>query len=525
MAHTRKVVACVGAIAMSVSVGCRKKPNEKPTSAAGGPDVPRVAGLESTSDDRELINEVADLYRKLFNVDYVMKLSDMDANKVGAVDDSRTPFSGHWFPESRGGTNVGAPNEPTALEKFDKAFNSASPLAVNWEKQNHSDQESWYGHCNGFAVSASRFQDPKKHVGRPEGCEQATPPNCVVFFEPHDIRALLAEVSMNAKSRFISGDRCRLRKDQLSTAPQERANPTVMDECDDLNPGSFHIALVNFIGKQKQPLIFDYNRDYEVWNYPVYRYTTAIDNGGKRLTRAEATAVTARPGAQDYEFNKAARSFVTVTTTITYANAKNEQVFGPAPPDGKPYTYNYILELDENENIIGGEWLAESRVNHPDFLWIPFETFDPTGSRKYGNPHVSPREVVRLWADAMGFNRDDPFKDPTNPNKVLFAPEGDKAWGKHDHFSLVLDGKTTGAVFLGKKTVMDVKRNVRLQGDVVLKVTLNGQALADSPGAGTDDIKVTFDATPGINTLDFAWRQKAATATELSASFLFYGMR
>ncbi|ETK71810.1 hypothetical protein L917_20736 [Phytophthora nicotianae] len=32
--------------------------------------------------------------------------------------------------------------------------------------------------------------------------------------------------------------------------------------------------------------------------------------------------------------------------------------------------YDYILELDECDNIIGGEWLYESNNNHPDFLWV-----------------------------------------------------------------------------------------------------------------------------------------------------------
>jgi hypothetical protein len=31
--------------------------------------------------------------------------------------------------------------------------------------------------------------------------------------------------------------------------------------------------------------------------------------------------------------------------------------------------YEYILELDDNDNIIGGEWVGESKKLHPDFLW------------------------------------------------------------------------------------------------------------------------------------------------------------
>jgi hypothetical protein len=32
------------------------------------------------------------------------------------------------------------------------------------------------------------------------------------------------------------------------------------------------------------------------------------------------------------------------------------------------------LELDANNNIIGGEWIGKSNTNHPDFLWFPVTT-------------------------------------------------------------------------------------------------------------------------------------------------------
>lgn len=32
--------------------------------------------------------------------------------------------------------------------------------------------------------------------------------------------------------------------------------------------------------------------------------------------------------------------------------------------------YDYLLGLDDTEEIIGGEWLYESNNNHPDFLWL-----------------------------------------------------------------------------------------------------------------------------------------------------------
>ena len=76
---------------------------------------------------------------------------------------------------------------------------------------------------------------------------------------------------MNAKAKFISGNRCSKTKDEIEDSPR-RLNPLAMDSCQDINPASFHIALVNFIRRQGQTLIFDKSQDKEVWNYPLYSY-------------------------------------------------------------------------------------------------------------------------------------------------------------------------------------------------------------------------------------------------------------
>jgi hypothetical protein len=38
--------------------------------------------------------------------------------------------------------------------------------------------------------------------------------------------------------------------------------------------------------------------------------------------------------------------------------------------------YQYVLEVDANNQIIGGEWIGSSKQNHPDFLWLPTERRD-----------------------------------------------------------------------------------------------------------------------------------------------------
>ena len=53
-------------------------------------------------------------------------------------------------------------------------------------------------------------------------------------------------------------------------------------------------------------------------------------------------------------------------------------------------SYTYILELDEDKKIIGGEWTGNSRRKHPDFLWNP--------RRAYASsvPHLDLTHVRKL---------------------------------------------------------------------------------------------------------------------------------
>ena len=47
-------------------------------------------------------------------------------------------------------------------------------------------------------------------------------------------------------------------------------------ECEDTNPGAFHVVLTNFIGRLNRSFIIDKTRDLEVWNQPVYSYESKI---------------------------------------------------------------------------------------------------------------------------------------------------------------------------------------------------------------------------------------------------------
>lgn len=514
-------VSALVVILSIAAAGCKAKVAESRTQSAMS--LPNSSLL--FADAQGNLESISDFYYLLFKSDMRRNLSESEALRSGSVEATRIPYSDGWFPESKGGTNaLGANNNSVgALTKYDQAFNGGAPKAVDWENTNHAEIVSWYGHCNGFSTAASRHQNPGKSVRRPVGCSG----NACVDFAPHHIRALLAEVYMSAKSRFLGGDRCRTPKTQLSEAPQDRADPLVMDACDDVDPGEFHLALINFIGVQKQVVIYDQARDEQVWNFPLYKYQYTLEDNGKRLTRAQAAAEMGRAGATDYAFNPNAVSFVKVSMTVYHAAALFEAPNTAAVPTQEvAKNYRYLLELDANGNILGGEWLGVSRADHPDFIWFPFEPFENDGNRKYGNPHVKTNEVVGMWAESMGFNIKDPFSDPKNPNHILQAPESAIVWGTHENFfDASIDGAKTGAIFLGKKTHLKVNRLGKLQGEVGLELLLNGESLVTLRASGSAPLEYEFDSPLGINTLDFRWTLDGQAPPGANVSFRYYAMR
>ncbi|ETK72009.1 hypothetical protein L915_20835, partial [Phytophthora nicotianae] len=136
----------------------------------------------------------------------------------------------------------------------------------------------------------------------------------------------------------------------------------------DVNPGFFHIAATNLLGKLNHTFIIDRHPGYVVWNQPVYGFEVY-----------EQTSMTVEEAAQifydsdTYHWNDNATSIVHVKSGLLWDNATeadDSYTTLMVPPDSG-ISYEYLLELDEAEEIIGGEWLNTSLDNHPDFLWFP----------------------------------------------------------------------------------------------------------------------------------------------------------
>jgi hypothetical protein len=142
----------------------------------------------------------------------------------------------------------------------------------------------------------------------------------------------------------------------------------------DVNPGMYVLALTNMIGIQKRPFLEDNDSGPEVWNGPLGKYN---------LTSLER--FTLEDGAQKfwnvtkYPFNSNAASLVYMRNGFN----------------------RFLLELNSDDEIIGGEWLPltgegdRHKFLHPDFLWLPTSKPSIDSVSDIGIPYSHMAELLR----------------------------------------------------------------------------------------------------------------------------------
>lgn len=93
-----------------------------------------------------------------------------------------------------------------------------------------------------------------------------------------------------------------------------------------------------------------------------------------------------------YVFNDKAAKFYSVASEVYYISESPSSRDGNLSDTIDTYThtdhYEYILEVDEGGEIIGGEWLNGSKKAHPDFVWLPLRHRDASvagGKIRYEN--------------------------------------------------------------------------------------------------------------------------------------------
>jgi hypothetical protein len=351
--------------------------------------------------------------------------------------------------------------------------------------------DSGSGECNGWAGYS---------ISEP-GASAAVTRDGVTFY-PADIDALMTLIYANAPYREI-GDRCD------GNVDADGVGRIVDPTCRNLNPGAYHVGLMNLVGAQSGAMLVNSDNDGRVWNRPILQYTiknavggalvevsrpmalallginvtnvplqdditlppntsvygtfsapsagqylfrtnAAVGNGmaldvsdqnnqllcdsatygnvqqcllsltaGEsvqwKLTNAAGTnnpfsavalitgaAISlAIPEAGDapYLYNPLASRFFFVSTFTALSGTVDptEQPITQAWENSEQLEYQYILEADQDGNIIGGEWAAGTKGQHPNYAWVVKETPAAAASADIQYP-----EVKSLLDEATG---------------------------------------------------------------------------------------------------------------------------
>ncbi len=340
-------------------------------------------------------------------------------------------------------------------DKIDHPAVTVAGPATKWELENQGtyqqyEPEGWWGHCNGWAsyVTAEPLGAPERDIsvklveGELVECVDTNEDGCT-FWKAGDIEALMTELYFSDQATF-SGRRCNANPDDLEVDEYGRPVETA---CRDLNPGSFHIAITGLLGKGATNLvtkekgrpafIIDHNADWEVWNFPIVRFEISDQ---EEVSEERANELIGATGS-DYEFNSSAKKFVRVKLEywmVSDGVSQSEMMKVASDRNVQPHQVelNYVLELDNKDVILGGEWIEspvalgpDNKKLHPDFMWM---AIDPTG---YGegsddqggdddNPHVRYSKVKSLLECANKPETCAPAATDPEPGDEDPAPSG-----------------------------------------------------------------------------------------------------
>jgi subtilisin-like proprotein convertase family protein len=196
-----------------------------------------------------------------------------------------------------------------------------------------------------------------------------------------------------------------------------------------------------------------------------------------------------------YEYNEDAERFVEVRIALDYlvgARSSTQPTADIIDRFIRTDHYHYILELDGEGEILGGEWAGSSITNHPDFLWLPTRA---NGS----NPHVDldeVRELVRQTRRDQGQDTSERLSfDSTDRVDV---PDNDPS-GATSTISIQEEG-----VLKGLKLDVDISHTYR--GDLVVQLIKDdGTSMvatvydgSDAETGWADDVQLSGEVVNGF---------------------------
>jgi hypothetical protein len=323
------------------------------TLASCGPAAKNPQTLDNKLGEAILINNVA-----LMDSNHILTFDDLPLE--GSLESSRRLWSGDHWPFNRGSINRRwnassddeiKRNSPTKdeflemseeevaklspSEKFDLFMgNYDYPLTKEVSSKLNPFAADWEGIGNGWTVASAFYEEPGPTIlPNPDGIK--------IPFGSSDIKALLSYYyAFGPELPFAQflGLRCTENTDCVN----------------DLNAGSFHIAITNKIGIRKQYLFADIDPYQEVWNYPLHSYKSEVIDEKENVK----------------DVTKGISKILAIKTKIYYVDRATSNSWTPVKETELQKVsnriYQYELHLNERGEIIDGKWKYHDR---PDFIW------------------------------------------------------------------------------------------------------------------------------------------------------------
>ena len=217
------------------------------------------------------------------------------------------PWSGWWWPKSHGELVLGYNGKPAPAEKYDLYVTGRRPGPA----YNKGLQEWYDPNAEGWEGMCNGWVNAAILESGPILGASANG----VFLNVGDKKGLLTACHF---------------KDEIN-----------YKDCSN-NPEYFHRYLLKYIGEQGECIGSDLDSSGSFWSYPIYSYDMTISSGLE----------------SDYVVCK-----IEYPTDFVDPDYQGSLM--------RTETYRYRLYKDAEGSITGGDWLAESVENHPQWVWVP----------------------------------------------------------------------------------------------------------------------------------------------------------
>lgn len=311
-------------------------------------------------------------YWATYKAGIAARYADPDYPNFGEFNEYLEYFKNKWNIDLQNKDEV---DQLSPAEKYDLLLGLKDrPLAKNIideakdiYRSNNNKIDTWFGICHGWAPASFMLARPTRFVE-----VESIIPNLKIRFNPDDIKALASHLWANTtlQSRTMGG-RCDDENPQM-----DESGRIISENCYDINPGSWHTAVINQLGIKRQTFVIDATYDYQVWNQPVVSYKLSFFNpeDSKPYQNFKEAMINLPAYTKDpfKKYRSQNSVFVVgVSMELTYVaenSASDRPTDGEENDSLRTVQYIYDLEINAQGKIIGGEWYQNA---HPDFMWAP----------------------------------------------------------------------------------------------------------------------------------------------------------